>query len=405
MTTHMDDPCWLVVGFNARPIVESLRRYLGRKDGFIAVVDNFADIETRACSDFLFSVLRQETGKTIERTLHRSPANYLSELTEILAEEINIGSILLGSGLDDRPDLWQRLVSLGNFRGNDPHRLAFLRNREKLYAAANKIGLATPKSDIFTTLSEFETKISKYDFPCVVRREGGGGGFDVFKCNNEAKASLIARSLLDQFGKGMIMSYESGTHSSVSILGASDQTIPLSFNEQLIGRRNSFCPGEFLYCGNKIPLNMETETQDILTEQFTRLGEKLDLLGTNGIDFVLRNDEACVLELNPRFQGSLEPIELAYDLNLVRAHLQCFSDQLPEIPVRKRTAIRKILYAPRQITVPELPARLAKDRPIPGVILSKGSPMVSVVASGKTSRDAFQQLSQKEKTIWKMIGE
>lgn len=389
------------MGFNTRPIVESWRRYFGKQSNLIAAVDYFADVEIRACSDYLFSVLKQTPGEIPDRIFHQPPGDYLTELAEILADEINVGIILLGSGLDDRPDLWRRLSSLGKLSGNDPDRLAALRRRETLFKMAKKIGLAVPEFNFFSSFSEFEEKAPRFEFPFIVRREGGGGGSNIFKCSSEAEAAQAAHSLLHQFGQGIIESYEEGTPASVSILGSPGRTVVLSFNEQLIGCKSSFCPTKFTFCGNITPLRLPSETRDYLAEQFTKLSEELRLVGSNGVDFILRNDEACILELNPRFQGSLEPIELAYDLNLVEAHLKCFSDGLEEPPAPKRVAVRKILYAPKQITVPELSASLAKDRPIPGVILSQQSPFVSVLAQGKTRADVFRELQHKEQIIWK----
>jgi predicted ATP-grasp superfamily ATP-dependent carboligase len=393
-----------VIGFNGRPIVESLNNYLGKKEAPIAAVDYFADIETRACAKYLFSVIKQEIGERSDRIFYRSSGDYLTELAEILADEISIGTILLGSGMDDRPDLWRRLVSLGNLKANDPEQLGLLRNRGILFETAKKVGLLVPEYQLVTGLSEFEEKLSQFEFPCIVRREGGAGGLHIFKCFNEGDAVQAAHSLLTQFGKGIIESFEEGLPASVSILGTAEQVMPLAFNEQLIGCKSSFCPSDFGFCGNITPLQLPSETSDLLTEQFTRLGEQLQLIGTNGFDFILKNGEACVLELNPRFQGSLEPIELAYDINMVKTHLDCLTGHLPDVPAIKCIAARKILYAPKQITVPELPSHLAKDRPIPGVILSQGSPYVSVVAQGQSREDILQQVAHKEELIWKKTG-
>ncbi len=393
-----------MIGFNGRPIVESLNHYLGKKEAPIAAVDYFADIETRNCAKYLFSVIKQEIGESSDRVFHRPPGDYLTELAEVLADEIPIETILLGSGMDDRPDLWRRIASLGKLKANDPDQLAMLRNRAILFDTAKKIGLRVPEYQLFTSLSEFETKLSQFELPCIVRREGGAGGLHIFKCFKEADAVQAAQSLLTQFGNGIIESFEEGLPASISILGTTEQKIPLSFNEQLLGCKSSFCPSDFGFCGNITPLQLPSETSDLLTEQFTRLGEQLQLIGTNGFDFILKNDEACVLELNPRFQGSLEPIEQAYGINLIKAHLNCFAGHLPDVPASKGVAGRKILYAPKQITVPALPSHLAKDRPIPGVILSQGSPFVSVVAQGQSRGDMLQQLAQKEELIWKKTG-
>ncbi len=392
-----------MIGFNARPILASLRRFLQDDSGLIAVVDYFGDIECRNLSDILFSVLKQESNRKLERNFHRSPADYLVELAEILSDEIPIEKILIGGGLDDRPDLWQRISDIGTLLGNKPELISDLRNREKLYSLAKRIGFRIPDFEIFNEQSNIEDLIEKIGIPCIVRRLESGGGLDIYRCNNKKEAIFICQSMLSQYKQGAIMSYEQGIPSSVCTASTSFQTTPIAYNEQLLRTKGSFCPYQFGYCGNITPMTLSKSLKQTLDDQFSELGEKLGILGLNGFDFVLNQDEACIIELNPRFQGSLEPIELSYDINLVSIHYNCFFDQLPNITHPKRVAVRKILYTPEQVRIPDFSELVATDRPIKNVILQKGSPMISVLTSGYTKKAAINEAMSREKKIWKML--
>jgi len=48
------------------------------------------------------------------------------------------------------------------------------------------------------------------------------------------------------------------------------------------------------------------------------------LLGSNGVDFLASKKGPVVLEINPRFQGSLDTVEKAMNINLFEAHAGCF---------------------------------------------------------------------------------
>ncbi len=48
------------------------------------------------------------------------------------------------------------------------------------------------------------------------------------------------------------------------------------------------------------------------------------LLGSNGVDFLVTETGPIVLEINPRFQGSLDTVEKAMNINLFEAHVRCF---------------------------------------------------------------------------------
>ena len=77
---------------------------------------------------------------------------------------------------------------------------------------------------------------------------------------------------------------------------------------------------------------------------------KLGLVGSNGVDFLLTEKGPVVVEVNSRFQGSLDTVELSGGGNVFQAHLQSFAGRLPKKPAQpRRTAGRIIVYAPRDL--------------------------------------------------------
>jgi predicted ATP-grasp superfamily ATP-dependent carboligase len=109
--------------------------------------------------------------------------------------------------------------------------------------------------------------------------------------------------------------------------------------------------------------------------------------GAVGIDFVLPASGGPVaIEVNPRFQGTLETVEAATGENLVRLHLDACRGRLPAAPpVPQRTSARRILFADRDLVVGDDLSVLAPavaDVPPPGTAIPAGSAVVSVRACG-----------------------
>jgi uncharacterized protein len=121
-------------------------------------------------------------------------------------------------------------------------------------------------------------------------------------------------------------------------------------------------------------------------------------IGTVGVDFVLPDGEGPVaIELNPRFQGTLETVEAATDENLVRLHLDACGGRLPAGPKPRRYAARRILFAERDLVVgadlsPLAP--VAADIPRPGTAIPAGGAVISVRAAGPTEQDALALLDK-----------
>ena len=316
----------LVVSFNARPIVEALKR-LGRT---VAAVDYFGDTDIRETADYLFSVLNQQENEPLSRVLHRPTAQYLVELAEIMEEEVEIEKVIIGSGLDDYPELWERLSRLGNLCGNDPKILARVRDRPFLYEKAEEIGLKHPSIWSVTSEQALEKYKGDIDLPLVVKAARGGGGTHTKLCKTWEEVTRTVKDYLEVAPTCYLLEYIAGTPASVSIIANQEGCKVVAWNQQLIGCSFAAAPTPFTYVGNLTPLKIPKQIEPIIRRKFESLGHQLQLRGNNGFDFILTNkNEIYLLELNPRIQGSLEPIELATQQSLIQMHLDAFTGKLP----------------------------------------------------------------------------
>ena len=83
------------------------------------------------------------------------------------------------------------------------------------------------------------------------------------------------------------------------------------------------------------------------------------------------HDTPWVIEVNPRFQGTVDTVEIAYACNLFQYHVSACAGTLPEAPQVQEYAARRILFADRDMTLnadlKDL-APLVSDIPVAGDI-------------------------------------
>ena len=249
----------------------------------------------------------------------------LKQITKILPTKV-----IIGSGLDDYPELWERLSRLGNLCGNDPKILARVRDRPFLYEKAEEIGLKHPSIWSVTSEQALEKYKGDIDLPLVVKAARGGGGTHTKLCKTWEEVTRTVKDYLEVAPTCYLLEYIAGTPASVSIIANQEGCKVVAWNQQLIGCSFAAAPTPFTYVGNLTPLKIPKQIEPIIRRKFESLGHQLQLRGNNGFDFILTNkNEIYLLELNPRIQGSLEPIELATQQSLIQMHLDAFTGKLP----------------------------------------------------------------------------
>jgi hypothetical protein len=239
-----------------------------------------------------------------------------------------------------------------------------------------------------------KTQISPDDlhFPVIVKpRKGAGGvGCRLVKSEDDLPMDddLILQSLV------------SGRPASVSVIGNGHEARALAVNEQLIGAPWTGAKG-FRYSGNITPLQ---KPHFNIAEMAEEIIAKLGLLGSNGVDFLLTRQGPVVVEVNARFQGSLDTVELATGMNVFQAHLQSFQGTLPERPVASCTAGRAIIYASRDLEIKrDLCRDWIADVPRIGSRINKDDPVLSILAKGLGRDEVMSLLMERAATLTEIL--
>ncbi len=111
----------------------------------------------------------------------------------------------------------------------------------------------------------------------------------------------------------LLQTFVAGTHASVSLLVSEGRSLPLSLNGQEIV---AGCP--FAYQGGTVPLIHPAAERAFVVAR-TAVGLVPGLLGYVGVDLVLTQEEAFLIEINPRLTTSYVGLRQVLQLNLARA--------------------------------------------------------------------------------------
>lgn len=365
----------LVAGLNCRAVALSAKR-LGLQT---YVVDYFGDVDLKRAIDGVFTIGR-----------HYS-AEKLTERTRKIAERIQPDGLLLTSELGCNPEYVEELEKTANIIGNTSERVRGVRDWESFFQILDEMGIKHPRSLILKRVDKMEEQCAEIGYPLVAKPIHGSAGLMVEMCYS-ARDVLIALKLHKEL---LIQEYIKGLNASVSMLCSEKKTIPVSLNEQLLGVKELGQGKEFGYCGNIVPLESK------LMEKCFRIGKKIcerfDLRGTIGIDIVL-DKEPFVIEVNPRFQDTIECIEKVYRINLVKMHLNACSNSIEAKKLSpKGFWCKGIIYAERNL---KITGDLTKIENCADILrndttVDAGSPVCSVFGSAKSRDGAFDSMKDK----------
>jgi len=384
----------LVIGIDVVSLASS-----ARKAGYqVYAVDYFGDQDLKHLCHKTRSIIKQRAGENCGQLNTDFSPEDLIHLTKDLLKSSDIDAALLSSGLEDSPEVLFQLNDLVPILGNSPDVIQKVRNKTEFFQELERLGIAYPGTVAAESFDEAREKSKDIGFPVVVKPFRGFGGAGVREARNvqELKQAFRDASLFDN--KVLIQEYISGTPASASSMSFTDKAVVLTLNEQLLGMHEVGQREPFGYCGNVVPLSVKTAIRDACKNVVEKAVLHFGLVGSNGVDLVVSEEGVpYVIEVNPRFQGTLECVEHVLGTNIVRAHVEaCVQGILPTI-VRKTLSfcVRLILFAPQRSIVPDLSTfNGVRDIPLPRVIIEKGEPICSIVVEG-TSRDSSLRKAEK----------
>jgi len=389
----------LLIGMDVTSLAKSAKRA-----GYsVSAADYFGDQDLGAVSDCSFSVIQQREGCSCGRLSADFDVKALLEGAKKVSSICPIDSILLATGLDDSPEVLCELREIAPILGNLPETIRKVRDREGFMNGLKRLAVPVPETIVVNDLLEASRVSKEIGFPIVVKPAKGFGGAGIRRVENPEELEQIFKKLHYAQQEMVIQEYIPGIAASVSAISSKNECSVLTVNEQLIGLGEFGQTEPFGYSGNIVPLSTSDKISSTCKELAERIVLHFGLVGSNGLDLVISDyGVPYVIEVNPRFQGSLECVENVLGLNMVEAHVKaCRRGLLPKVPnAISKFCTRLILFATRRSVVPDL-SRYAevRDLPVPGVVIEKGEPICSIIAEEKDRDSSFKRAEDAAQTI------
>ena len=242
--------------------------------------------------------------------------------------------------------------------------------------------------------------LAEGDYPAMIKPRRGAGGWRNAIVRDSAE--LAEWENLNPGIPFIRQEIVEGIPASVCCVTDGSRARAIAANEQIL-RGNGV--SSFGFCGSVTPLGHPLGREMIARAE--QIAAASGCLGTIGIDFVLGSTTAYAIEVNPRFQGTIDTIEMAYGCNLFQYHVDACAGKLPSgLPPPKRVAVRSILFADRDLTITSDLKDLASyvaDIPWPGSSFEADQALVSVYGWGQTREAAICMLDKHISTVRQYI--
>ena len=214
----------------------------------------------------------------------------------------------------------------------------------------------------------------------ILKPVQGSGGYDINLLNNDSNIVFNDK-------KFMIQEYISGINVSSSLLADGDDAKTI-INSRLLTENDFEKNNSFIYVGNILPLTDESilaNIEDIakINENMNATSEnlacKFNLVGSNGVDYILNDDGLYVIEINPRIQGTFECAEKSLGINMIDAHIKACQGEIIEVPEAKYYSYKKIIYSPTRMKYEKIDLDNIYDLPHIGSITEKSEPLLTII--------------------------
>ncbi|TGC07918.1 ATP-grasp domain-containing protein [Methanolobus halotolerans] len=366
----------LVIGFSTRNIVCS-----GKRAGYnMFAIDAFCDHDMLECAK---ATIKLHTGESFDAR-NIEPCS-LTEQIESFGTEFD--AIIPASGFETM----EFPGSLPVLR-NDHDSMEQVSDKSRFAKLLRSLDLPHPQT---YALSELES----ITYPVMIKPACAGGGIfnRVLYSQNDLQPYLESLDKLHISLKKedmIVQDYLIGTPASVSVISTEDEARTVAINEQLIGTP-WLTKVPFAYCGNVTPFI--TPYADQMKNIAEELIKELGLIGSNGVDFLMTRDGPVIIEVNARFQGSLDTVEMSTGSNIFEAHMQAFEGNIRlKEPSKRQYAARAILYGNRDKEITsniqrKILERYIADVPKTGDMMHIDEPLTSVLSTGRSRGEVISE--------------
>ncbi len=292
-------------------------------------------------------------------------------------------------GLENYPDVIDRLALVRPIWGNDS--TALRRCRDPFFL-----------SQLFADNRLLCPKVARVpNHLCTLQkplRSAGGAHIGFVPATAAAAPGFYYQQYIDGRSYAAIFCALAG---SVETLGVTEQLI----GEPWLNAK------PFRYAGSIGPVDLGRSVHLELQRMASALCIACGLRGLFGIDFVVNDDGAWLIEVNPRYTASVEVLELATGLQSFAYQRAAFTGQAIEHakPFSKKMIAKAILFALQPLSFPDpklafsdLKIEIA-DIPNVGESIEEGWPILTLFARGASRDECGAALECDAEKIYKRL--
>ena len=270
--------------------------------------------------------------------------------------------VTYGSGLENRPELLEKISRHFPLLGNTPDVVARIKDPRRFFPLLDELNIAYPETRLDVPLERDGW---------LVKETGGSGGTHI--------------RLWDGVPGGYYQRQTDGLPVSVLFLADGANIEIVGYTEQWLAP----VPGKpFRYGGAVGNANFSSAIKASMAEAARKVVVATGLRGLNSMDFLLVSERVLVLEVNPRLSASFDLYGMP---NLFERHMQaCRGELMPLSEPATGSKAHLIYYASHDVVATEgveWPEWTA-DLPTAGTVCKAGEPVCTVLAQAHDARGA-----------------
>jgi len=298
-------------------------------------------------------------------------------------------------------------ISPGEFSKKDQKKIlgnkdvSQIENKFKFYEKI-KDEFTVPETFLIKDVDEaIEISENKPEVKYIIKPVKGSGGYDINLLNNDSTIQL------NDSENYILQEYIDGINLSSSILGSKENKKTI-MNSRLLTENDFKNNNSYIYIGNILPLTKESSLSNIgnineinkqMIETSQNLAYKFNLIGSNGVDYILNENGLYVIEVNPRIQGTFECVEKSLQINMLDAHIKSCMNESVEIPKAKYYSYKKIIYSPCRNKYSKIDLDNIYDLPHIGTITEKSEPLLTIIDKDTDFKKLYEKVENSSRIV------
>ncbi len=334
------------------------------------VLDLFNDVDTRHYALHSRAIVDEAGGLGASALLQGANEFYSS-----------CDGIVIGSGFEDKTELMQELLTGRIVYGNTTETVKRMKDPTYFYNMLDALDISHPEISLHQP-----EQLSDW----LVKQVGASGGAHIQWAHRAASPQ----------GKIYYQRFVRGKSMSVLFVANGAQAQILGINEQwTVAMRPEF---PFCYGGAIGKATLEQPLYQRVEKILDRILQTSGLVGLNGMDFILHDDDILVLEINPRPTATVDLYDGDWSEGLLAVHLRACRGELPDtMPQDETIRAHAIVYAsaPMRVTENFVFPDWCSDIPQANSTICLHAPICTVHASGVVSAAVKLELQQRQALI------